>query len=1768
MKFLKYILLVLLFSVSSAFSLEPQGPKFTRIQKQEIQKFKQKVLSDIKPNLDYIKIGTDKDAPAIVPVVSLLRIYPHWNQKDYKHLILYLRDKKIPYYLIDDNGLIDDADTIIFLGSRPLGDTTWTDHYAKVETFLLTYNEEDIRLELKEIIDDGSYVNKLNKIVINSHIEKDLIYSPGPDTYDTHTADNEGWYWKEILPYSDQPNQNTFTFPLILKPVEDSQIEIKLVFKSTTDTLFKGFGSNKYPEYRIALFFNGDSLDVREFTRIHNDTFKLVLNSNRVLYGINILQVKSYEVHPFRLGVVGIDYIKIQYQSEPYKYYYANSFELNDLQSKSFLDIENLTNNRIIVIDETNNTIQFPKSVEMTSELNITMRSDKPIFSAYLNDSSVYNQYQGIHLVKINKKGSLTNEHHYYYDEVAFNKMLKEATNNDVFIFAYNEPSRKIPDEFLKSIQSLNIELKVTNNLSIGNMMLVVFQKNNLLYEEAINTNTYSKQLKFQNIFQLHYKAKVLSPPTISSKLFISSQDDFSNTTIKKVNKPYLFDKNNKTDVMIVYSREFEDFKNKYVAFRQKTEPQLTYKTIEVEDIFNELNFGKRSPYAIKNFLYFAKNNWQDSIKTLVIIGNASWDVSKRMSYTVSTDFVPSYGFPPADYWYTLLDEDLRPDINVGRISIHSVEDGENYYQKLVDYYSIPDQPWMKNFLFLSGGENDDERAKFARIKSYFFDEYIKYDNFCGTSDSVAKYDKNIGGTAEAGEIREKINRGALWVNFLGHANQSIFDMDGWQVNKLNNYQKYSFFSTISCNTGAHADPGIIHSRNEDYVYFKDKGFIGSIGSSTFGWVDENRFIILRIIQNLSDPNSKLEYIGDLLNYGKNGLANEGAQLQTKFHNALIGDPLLKLRVSRLPNLYTYATTVSIKNRTGSNDVSISDSIAVVAGEIYNNGLKLNEDVALRVYNIYDNKIDSADFVISSICFNSAFQVEFNISNQPGEHIVRIVIDPENKFDYLKPENKVLEKSFYVYSPTLLPIDPQENWDVSSTNPIFRVINKLHNEKTSYFFSIHNSKNMVYESTFDEFYFNENYLDWKPSLNLTEGYYQLTAFYVDGNNLKSNELKINFYAKNSIEKRFVNSQIISQTNFNKSDNYRTQFYEKENRVALSESTKRVKLISVSGDWDRNIIEWGVMEVGDKVYLDARYYRGFNILVFPDSSGDTEPIYRRFDTWVDGDDWTSDSSAAKLNLFLRDSVPDNSYIFLATSSRSFKIPVLIQMYRPENVGSMDTLRSILREYGSALIDSIQGEYTYPAVSWYAWKHSFAMIGKKGWKSGEAIEAMRDDGDTAMVEANVKFFSKNGYINFNKIGPLSKLKSVKIQSNADINSLLDYSINFSISNKDGELATYQLKSNNEVIDLDNLTTNDLFTNLLLSFERKNQKFNPFVKSLELVYEPPVELAISKKETLIDQPISTRDINNTMQISVENISPRKSSGQFNFNITSNNSFTLTNQKIDNIEPNERIFVKYTLLSENLSNDNNLDIRINSNNNPIEQYLFNNSHTLFYELINDKQKPKINVTFDDKSVKDADYISLHPLIKVQVYDNILTPTKDSGHIEIFINGLFITKENTDYYYLNLNPNRDNLKSELYFIPNNLEYGTSKISPANYLKLIAKDQLGNSDTLIFRVNVQQNNTLSEVVTFPNPLLDDEITIQFSYFGRNIKEKLLISIFNLNGQLINSFDSFCEIGQNEKKIILQDINGAKLPRGTYFFRIEVKSNLWTEPRNGVFLKMN
>jgi hypothetical protein len=213
------------------------------------------------------------------------------------------------------------------------------------------------------------------------------------------------------------------------------------------------------------------------------------------------------------------------------------------------------------------------------------------------------------------------------------------------------------------------------------------------------------------------------------------------------------------------------------------------------------------------------------------------------------------------------------------------------------------------------------------------------------------------------------------------------------------------------------------------------------------------------------------------------------------------------------------------------------------------------------------------------------------------------------------------------------------------------------------------------------------------------------------------------------------------------------------------------------------------------------------------------------------------------------------------------------------------------------------------------------------------------------------------------------------------------------------------------------------------------------------------------------------------------------------------------------------------------------------------------------DSLKPNINVKFDGRTIKNGDYVSKNPMMKIQILDNSPLLFSDSSKIEIFINGKYIVPDSVKYYYFQPVNNLTNLKCNLFIIPNDLEFGDSQISPANNIKIIARDFYGNSDTLMLKVNVKKNNIIEEISVFPNPA-SEHFTLKYNFFGRNRSERTIIDIFDLNGQLITSRKAYTANGENILKINLEDNYGNSLPSGVYYFELKIESELWTDPRRG------
>ena len=62
---------------------------------------------------------------------------------------------------------------------------------------------------------------------------------------------------------------------------------------------------------------------------------------------------------------------------------------------------------------------------------------------------------------------------------------------------------------------------------------------------------------------------------------------------------------------------------------------------VTVDDVYDEFNFGERSPYAIRTFLQTATTAWKTSPHFLLLVGDASVDPRNYLGFGFF-DFVPT----------------------------------------------------------------------------------------------------------------------------------------------------------------------------------------------------------------------------------------------------------------------------------------------------------------------------------------------------------------------------------------------------------------------------------------------------------------------------------------------------------------------------------------------------------------------------------------------------------------------------------------------------------------------------------------------------------------------------------------------------------------------------------------------------------------------------------------------------------------------------------------------------------------------------------------------------------------------------------------------------------------------------------------------------------------------------------------------------------------------------------------------------------------------
>jgi hypothetical protein len=228
---------------------------------------------------------------------------------------------------------------------------------------------------------------------------------------------------------------------------------------------------------------------------------------------------------------------------------------------------------------------------------------------------------------------------------------------------------------------------------------------------------------------------------------------------------------------------------------------------VRIGDLYNEFNFGERSPSVIRQFLQSSQANWKKSPSFLLLNGRASFDPRNYLGLgqqdLVPTRIIPAGNLMTAsDDWFSDFNGAGLPTIATGRLPVSTLEEAKTVIGKIVAYEGkSTNGPWTSQALMVADKDDTENFSQDAKTVQGQLPTSIQVtDVFAGT----------VGTTAARPDIVDAINSGQLLVNYLGHGSEEqwsgsdIFDIT--TVNSLTNGSQLPVFLIMDCLNGFFQD--------------------------------------------------------------------------------------------------------------------------------------------------------------------------------------------------------------------------------------------------------------------------------------------------------------------------------------------------------------------------------------------------------------------------------------------------------------------------------------------------------------------------------------------------------------------------------------------------------------------------------------------------------------------------------------------------------------------------------------------------------------------------------------------------------------------------------------------------------------------------------------------------------------------------------------------------------------------------------------------------
>jgi uncharacterized repeat protein (TIGR01451 family) len=312
---------------------------------------------------------------------------------------------------------------------------------------------------------------------------------------------------------------------------------------------------------------------------------------------------------------------------------------------------------------------------------------------------------------------------------------------------------------------------------------------------------------------------------------------------------------------------------------------------VTADQVYDEFNFGERTPYAIKNFLQTATTAWSNKPHYLLLGGDASVDPRDYLGFGFF-DFVPTKIVVTAelktasDDWFSDFGNTGYAQIATGRLPARTVSDAQTMVGKILSYASANAQSasWTSDTMLVA--DTDDPSVSFSQaalaVQKLLPPTMTVNDVFAGT----------VGISTARQDILAGINSGQLLVNYNGHGSVQVWGnslFDDTAAATLTNGNRLPLFVMMNCLNGFFHDV-YTQSLAEALLLSPQGGAVAVWASSGLTAPDPQFQMDQALVKTLfAQPSIPL---GDAVLFAKSGIADS----DTRRTFILFGDPLMRLK--------------------------------------------------------------------------------------------------------------------------------------------------------------------------------------------------------------------------------------------------------------------------------------------------------------------------------------------------------------------------------------------------------------------------------------------------------------------------------------------------------------------------------------------------------------------------------------------------------------------------------------------------------------------------------------------------------------------------------------------------------------------------------------------------------------------------------------------------------------------------------------------------------